>query len=438
MDALEKIVLGRVAEYLADFSEGKIENPPTILVPFLKNGIVFSPKPGIILRTLVSKSGPRYFLDKPGSAQLCELFPFLNFNHESEKWQVVTNPDSEQEAKKMLTDLKAHRGIDIVADYAANNNGADFFESDHFTNCYTNDPKKAIGDKLLPDESEGFRYNLPYYLWKETQQVLFQNWTGLVNIGYKPITLTKVKDKVEKTLTNDLSPFLKAIDEVYLIDISAKDAKGYWTKCRISVKMRCDNGFIADNSVDDWITILYTSVIKTCNKVISQTSCHEISHTMVGGKMEDFDPSTINDKIVEAVRNNLLLRENYFGFFISEVGMYTDIALDKEDVKHEDITKKAFIQEQQNIADVIAQDGRNAVAKSAADNKKIVDEQNAKTAASVLDIETAAKAKRFKDLKVEGYSVELEQKAEIVKNLNLGGGPVIANLGDALKAILGS
>lgn len=439
MDAIKKLVLGRTAEYLSNFSEGRIDNPPIFLQPFLKNGLVFSPKPGRILRIQKSNSVFSYFLDKPGYAHLCELFPDLTFNHESEKWYVVKNPDSESEAKKMIESLKEKRGVDIAADYLAGI-GTNFFSSEDFINCYKNPPKKVFGEALLPDESEGLAYNLPFYIWQDTKKVLFQDLSGQINIGNKEISFTKIDHGTEKNLKNELTPYLKATQEIYVVDlVDVKDADGFWTKCRISITMSCDNAFIADTQVDSWASMLSTRVKEAGNRIISSMSCHKIGHEMKGGKIEDFKTETINDNIISAIKDYLLLPEKYFGFDICEVGMYSDVSLDKEDaIKFEDTTKKFFVQEQENMRAIKEQENKNTLSEMAALNKQKVDKQNAETDAAVLDIQTAAQVKRLTELSGAGYSIELEQQAKIVESLGLGkgSGATIVNVGDILGTIL--
>lgn len=418
MSVLDKFIAGRIADYLADFSEGRIKNPPILLEPFLKNGLVFEPKSGNIVRLMKSNAVFSFFLYKPGFGFLCEFFPNHQFNHERERWFVIENPETDVEARRVLEDLKNRYNVDFVRDYQKNT-GIDFFTSKDFENFYTKQPKKIFGERFLSDDSDD---SITWSLWKNTKKLFFQDLTGNINIGYRPVTFTKMKDGKLTPLTGELSPYYKAKDEVYVIPIKGlKDADNMETEFEISVTASSNNPYVSEVEKDDVFNILFSIVDETCSRVVSSLQCHKAGYRIHKRDLTKYDPGKVMDDISDAVSKALADPNAYFGFDIKKVKILKDIRLGGKDaIDHEEDGKKMFVQERENERALSALDNKNLLAQKEAENKKTVATFEGNAYAEKVKLETAADVQRIKDLKNVGWSIETEQQRQIMEAATSG------------------
>lgn len=434
---IDNYILGRIVDYLNNLEKNNVK-PPAILEPYLKNGILFEPKSGNIVRILKSNAVFSYFLHKPGYAFLCELFPDFQFNHERERWFIVENPETEKQARKVLDDLEKLE-VTVIDDYLKNNpekTKEDFYTSHYFKNFYTKPPKKIFGSRLL--STEDYEETLTWPIWEKTSKVLFQDLTGQLKIGIRPISFSKIKNGKIIDLHEQLSPYYKANDEIYVVKIKGvRDKDLLETEFDLAITASIENPYIADVEKDDVFNFLYSETLQVVNQVVSNNKCHSTGYEITGDKIEDFDSAKVMEIITESVYSHLTNPKNYCGFSIKSVGFLGDINLGGDDAKkYDDSLKKVFEQKRENERILTELTSKNQKERLEAENKILVEEAKGKAYQKKVALETEADIKRIQELQKLGWDINLDQATKIAEAISNNNGINITNIGDVLNNLL--
>jgi hypothetical protein len=206
---VQNYLLGRLADYLKKYYlTGPVPNVidpkkvPPLFRPFLKNGLVFQPKTGYVLRILENKKFKGFFMDTPGYAFLCEFFPDKDDLEEDEKWIIIRNPETVTLAEEIWLELACNYPlINLTIEEART--------------MANRQPVKQFAGRFLTAEDD----SITYQLWEHSGILLFQGLDAQAEIGYRRIKFS-VLEGGQIVHKDELSPYFKMSREIYVEHLS--------------------------------------------------------------------------------------------------------------------------------------------------------------------------------------------------------------------------
>lgn len=413
---VQNYLLGRLADYLKKYYlTGPVPNVidpkkvPPLFRPFLKNGLVFQPKTGYVLRILENKKFKGFFMDTPGYAFLCEFFPDKDDLEEDEKWIIIRNPETVTLAEEIWLELACNYPlINLTIEEART--------------MANRQPVKQFAGRFLTAEDD----SITYQLWEHSGILLFQGLDAQAEIGYRRIKFS-VLEGGQIVHKDELSPYFKMSREIYVEHLSnILDANNVPTGLDVSWDGNISNPYDAEVPIDNPNSSVSNLIRTAAVKVISSMDCHRVG-LMVTNRAHElatFDPSTINEEIRKAIEKELQLNTNYVGYKINKVGIVGDIQIEGDgtnDIELKELRDAELllqIQQRKNEADLLANQQENAIKENNAQTDYNVEVKKAQADQQKVQIGADA----------EAYKIE-KTYAAIEKN---GGKIWITQLGEAI------
>jgi regulator of protease activity HflC (stomatin/prohibitin superfamily) len=414
--SVENYLLGRLSDYLKEnfLNTGTptVIDPktvPPVFQPYLKNGFVYQPKTGYVLRIMENKKFKGFFMDTPGYAFLCEFFPKKDDLEEREKWQIIENPETVENALSIWAQLKRRYPLINLSMPEARG-------------MANRQPTKQFAGRFLTEKDD----SITYQLWNHAGILLFQGINGQAEIGYRDINFEVLEDGVIKP-KKEKSPNYKLSREVYVERLTnILDANNVPTAFEFSWEAGIDNAFVAEVDVNNPNSSISNLIRNTAVKVVSSMDCHRVGLMVTdqAHKLTTFNPSKINEDIRRAIEYELALNQNYVGYKIYKTGIIGDIRIEGDGTNDVEIKKlqgaelMLQIQMRENEAELLANQQQNAIKENNALTDYNVTVKNAQAEKEKVKLAAEAEAykieKIYKAIDDNGGKVWIQQMGEAI------------------------